>query len=425
MQKKTIGDMLSESRRNNGLSFAELEDRTGVSRGVLQKIESGETKRPEFKTVKSIAAIFPYPYEEIIEGYLEDENRSETLFEILQEVIQCEYSSLVERVSLKFLQSPNEKTEKALERLYGFADTNAIAETNNEIRLALYKVIANYARQCGEPIYIAKALFKKYLIERDDFTKLPQTYQSGEQILQYAEFLSPDERILLHYKLGVHAYNLGLFDDCIKLCKHVLKEDGTDSRIKADSTLAICNSHYYSGDYGLSEKYLELFSHYSYPHVTETVKVMEGAINGKKGNLNLAITQLQACLSEATGNNIIHIVNELFELYLKSNDVHSIENLLKYEGQMNNVNIRTPFKKTELAYYFRLKGDYKMRLGLIRDAVDSYLKATLEYAKVSSHEKGYECVNQILNYYTKNKKEMDYFVINNIQKVYNELIISR
>ncbi|WP_409177071.1 hypothetical protein [Brevibacillus fortis] len=189
--------------------------------------------------------------------------------------------------------------------------------------------------------------------------------------------------------------------------------------------MAICNSHFYSGDYELAEKYLELFSHYSYPHVTETVKVMEGAINGKKGNLNLAITQLQACLSGATDNNIIHIVNELFELYLKSNDFHSIENLLKYEGQMNNVNIRTPFKKTELAYYFRLKGDYKMRLGLIRDAADSYLKATLEYAKVSAHEKGYECVNQILNYYTKNKKEMDYFVIKDIQKVYNNLIISR
>ncbi|MGG0885581.1 helix-turn-helix transcriptional regulator [Brevibacillus parabrevis] len=172
VQKKTIGDMLSESRRINGLSFAEVEERTGVSRGVLQKIESGETKRPEFKTVKSLAPLFPCPYEEIIEGYLEDENRSETLFEILQEVIQCEYSSLVERVSLKILQSPNEKIEKALERLYSFADSIAIAGTNDEFCLVLFKVIANYARQCGEPKYIAKALLKRYLIERNNLSRL-------------------------------------------------------------------------------------------------------------------------------------------------------------------------------------------------------------------------------------------------------------
>ncbi len=55
--------------------------------------------------------------------------------------------------------------------------------------------------------YIAKGLYQKYMIERNDFSKLNETYQSGKNVLDYVNILSDKERILLYYGLSVHAYS--------------------------------------------------------------------------------------------------------------------------------------------------------------------------------------------------------------------------
>ncbi|MCC8433322.1 helix-turn-helix domain-containing protein [Brevibacillus sp. M2.1A] len=60
---------MCECRRNSNLSFAKLEARTGVSRGVLQKLESGNTEHAAFKTVKALESVLGYTFEVIIQIY--------------------------------------------------------------------------------------------------------------------------------------------------------------------------------------------------------------------------------------------------------------------------------------------------------------------------------------------------------------------
>ncbi|MFB0844298.1 helix-turn-helix domain-containing protein [Paenibacillus oleatilyticus] len=73
-QNNTIADFIFQLRKEKSLTYAELEELTGVSRGVLHKIEIGETKHPEYKTVKAISPVLLVPYFQVIEGYIENEN---------------------------------------------------------------------------------------------------------------------------------------------------------------------------------------------------------------------------------------------------------------------------------------------------------------------------------------------------------------
>ncbi len=196
IQRKTLGDLLSLYRKQSGLSFSEVEAQTGVTKGALYKIESGETKRPEYKTVKALAAVLPHSYEEIIECYIEDDQRSETLYEILQDVIQLRSNiSLLEKVAVKFLQSPQADTYTALERLYHLADTT----TNTGLSLSLFNTIVKYARERGIPQYIAKGLLKKYL---------------SEEIIHYIDFLTREEQTLFYFRMALHAYNTQKYKRC-------------------------------------------------------------------------------------------------------------------------------------------------------------------------------------------------------------------
>lgn len=391
----TIGELVKNYRGQANLTLSQLANITGISKGVLSKIENGDTKRPELKTIKPLAKTLHIPYAEIMEHYLELEQRTEVLRDLLLEAVTMAHGQLAAKAALRYLQSPQEESCTSLERLYELASS----VEDRTIKLALFETIIKYATEHGVQQYVARGLLQKYLIERDDFSKLEATYHSGKYVLYYRDFLPALERIVAHYKLGVHAYNLRLFEECINLCQQVIAEDRSESRIKADATLAICNAYYYLEDFRLAEHYLELFGRYPYPHVAETVKVMTGAINGKKGNLDLAIAQLNACLTDSSDNTTIHIVTELFEIYLKKGDLSAIEDLLKLEERITDVKIITPFKKSELALFYKLKGDYYMLTGKYEDGINSYMKSAVEYGKVGSHTKVQECIHLIIDYY--------------------------
>ncbi|MGG0792881.1 helix-turn-helix transcriptional regulator [Brevibacillus laterosporus] len=71
----TLGELIKGKRVEIGISLSEVSRMTGISKGVLSKIESGDTKRPELRTLKPIADVLEIPYEEIIERYVEIEHR--------------------------------------------------------------------------------------------------------------------------------------------------------------------------------------------------------------------------------------------------------------------------------------------------------------------------------------------------------------
>ncbi|WP_258958901.1 helix-turn-helix domain-containing protein [Paenibacillus tyrfis] len=191
-ENKTISDIIFQLRKEKNLTYANLEEFTGVSLPTIHKIESGVTKRPEFKTVKAIATAFPDFYKEIMECYITIENRIDTLYEVLQDVVSYEeHISLVPKVALRLLENPNCETEESLKRLYDFTER----VDDPSLRLEIYKLIVRYSRQHGTTTFVAKGLLQKYLIERSDLKRLEQTFQSGLEIIHYTDFLSDEEKV--------------------------------------------------------------------------------------------------------------------------------------------------------------------------------------------------------------------------------------
>lgn len=50
-----LGTIISQKRKQAGLTIDELAERSGVPKGTLNKIINGYTRDPQIETVKSIA----------------------------------------------------------------------------------------------------------------------------------------------------------------------------------------------------------------------------------------------------------------------------------------------------------------------------------------------------------------------------------
>ena len=113
----TLGDLIKEKREEFGLTISELARLTSINKGVISKLESGETKRPELKTIRSITEVLKLPYTDIVQEYAKIEKRVEVLFDLMIESIEISQFQLIPHVAQKILESPSEETYKALERL--------------------------------------------------------------------------------------------------------------------------------------------------------------------------------------------------------------------------------------------------------------------------------------------------------------------
>lgn len=153
---------------------------------------------------------------------MEIERRSDSLLHILYTTIQHKSShELIRKVATKYLESSNEDSFDLTEKLY--QNIGSIEDTS--IKLSLYNLILDHSRSHGMMPYIAKGMYQRYLIERNDFSKLKESYYIGKYVLHYADFLPQQDRIELYYKLGVHAYNLRIYNESIEHCKKILTED--------------------------------------------------------------------------------------------------------------------------------------------------------------------------------------------------------
>ncbi|MED2002532.1 helix-turn-helix transcriptional regulator [Brevibacillus laterosporus] len=54
----TLGELIKEKRTELSISLSEVSRVTGISKGVLSKIENDETKRPELRTLKPMFWLF-------------------------------------------------------------------------------------------------------------------------------------------------------------------------------------------------------------------------------------------------------------------------------------------------------------------------------------------------------------------------------
>ncbi|MCP1306114.1 helix-turn-helix domain-containing protein [Paenibacillus tyrfis] len=389
---KTISDIIFQFRKEKNLTYAELEELTGVGITVLHKIETGATKRPEFKTLKAIATALPSHYTEIVKCYIEEEDRVEPLFEILREVISLK-NDLAPVVALRLLQSPQRSTEDSLQRLFYF--TESISD--DPLRASLYTVIVQYSRERGVPYYVAKGLLQKYLIERNDLRRLEETFLLGQEITYYVDFLSTEEKITFYFRMALHAHNIKKYNECIKLCEEGLPLEKKDTELKARVYLSMINSLLRLRNYDAVEKHLDIFEKMENEHVVIPSLHIRALIKARKKEYDVAIPILRKYLDEFSRDDRLHIADELLEIYFEIGDLESFAEILEKEDEFLPEQPKTPQKYMALGKYYRHKGVYQLCIGLIDEGIQSFVNSLQAFEKVGAFQKRDECINVLLS----------------------------
>ncbi|MCR8994737.1 helix-turn-helix domain-containing protein [Brevibacillus laterosporus] len=411
----SLGELVKGKRINLGLSLSELSRKIGVSKGILSKIESGETKRPEPRNLKLIADGLQIPYDDVVELYIEIEHRMSIFEDFLWEAIAVSSPSLIEKVAIKFLEDSKKDTFESLESIFVIANTIK----NNDARLALYNTIIKYARIHGIPMYIAKGLYQKYLIDRQDLKRMDKSFKDGEEILHYVDFLSHEDKVTFYYKMALQAFALKKYEACIELGKVGHAEDTTENEMKERVALAICNAYMFTENYHELEEHLQLYEKLGHQFIHDRIKFFRAIILARTGNEKLAISLLKECLDESTENDRLHRVNELVEALLRIGDFDSLPHILEQEDKNTIVKDPTPYKYSELGKYFKNKGVFLVSCNMFDEAMKAYLQSMNFYSKINDLNGIMGCSEKIYVYHCEQNKEMQLGLLNKLREVYN------
>ncbi|MDF9413464.1 XRE family transcriptional regulator [Brevibacillus laterosporus] len=390
----TLGEYIRNKRLSMGMSLSELSRKTGISKGVLSKIEVSETKHPLLRTIKSISEVLYIPKDQIIDIYIRDEKNPNVIQEFLEDAVSINNLHLLQKVALKFLSSPMEDSYTLMEKLFDI--TSAITDIPS--KCILYSTIIQYARERGMQEYLAKSLLHLYLIERDDFTRLESTYVSGKYLLYYENFLSKEDRVLAYFKLGSHAFNLRKYKDSIDFCKHVLKEANPNDQLIVYAVVAIYNSYFQLGDYKEARHYLKIFStltQESKINRQDELEVFGALLESKEGNIDLATKKLEECLKRVTDHHYLDVVNGLFEI-LEKGDLKAIEKLVEAEGKIKKIEIVSPYKGAGVGLFYKMKGDFYAQRGLYAEACNSYTDSITAYNNIGAYDKKFDGLIKIM-----------------------------
>ncbi|WP_259391962.1 helix-turn-helix domain-containing protein [Paenibacillus thiaminolyticus] len=106
-QVLSIGELIQRYRHKRDMTLSQLAELTGLHKGTISKIENGDVKRPEYKTIRPLVETLQIPLETLVELHITVENRADTLLFVLQDVIQHSGTAeLVTKVGRKFLEYP-------------------------------------------------------------------------------------------------------------------------------------------------------------------------------------------------------------------------------------------------------------------------------------------------------------------------------
>lgn len=413
----TIGELIQKYRKEANLTLSEVANRARLNKGVISKIENGDTRRPGLKTTKAIARALQIPFEEMIEPYLKIEQRVEVLHEILLEAIERSNLSFISKIALQILQSPQQDSYSALQLLYTTADRISAVD----VKILLYNTIVKYARERGIPQYIAKGLLQSYLIERRDFFRLEDTFQHGEEITHYVDFLSPEQRVVFYYRMALHAHNIKKYEKCISYSQAGFMEDRSTSELKARAYLAMINSFSRLGHYDAVEEHLKEFETYEYDFVMESTMITRAVTKARKKEFEAAIPLLQACRRELSRDNRIHVVNELFDIYWQLGEKDACAAIIKEEPEILPEAPETPYKHRSLGRYYRQKANYLMSTGQADQGMESYCLSLQEFGAVRAWEEIHACMNEILSHFIKNSKFINFRYVEALYNVYNRI----
>ncbi|MCY7487727.1 MULTISPECIES: helix-turn-helix transcriptional regulator [Paenibacillus] len=395
--QKTIGELILDTRRASNMSITQLSELSGVNRGAISRLENNDVKRPEFAAIYALSVALQIPFDTIVHYYVDTEKRSDVLLYILSVSIQQNSDiDLIRKVATKYLEAPNEDSFDLTEKLYQHIDS--IEDTS--VKLSLYNLIIDYSRSHGIMPYIAKGLYQQYLIERNDFSKLKETYYSGKYILHYIEFLPKNDRIELYYKLGIHAFNLRIYTESIDHCKKVLGEEDGLSPYKIYALGILRDANFCIEDYKEAEMYsiqYKQFNYLNYPHTKEHVVLMDAQFAAKKGDVEKAIEILLPFLETCSDTHIVSAYRQLLQLYLQQNNQTGIKDTLdKCKEIVPIANSNNPFICSMYGDLLKIKGECYLTLGDYAQCIELMVESASWYSKVNDTKKEKECLNVIM-----------------------------
>lgn len=374
-----IGITIRNERTKANLTLSELEKLSGVTKGVISKLENGETKHPNFQTIYALCHALKIDYKNMVNLYISVETRAKILLPILQQCSSKTPSSC-EKIAKLILQD-DEDSQKSINELFVIINTI----TDRAIQLNLYKLIISHTRLLGMQVHYAKALYESYLIERDNFERLKKTYHTGKFIVDYANFLSQEERKIFYYKLGNHAYHLTKYEEAIAYLEKSENLNDKKTELKAWTYLLCSSCYYHIEKFDVAFAYLKLAETYPFPFVKETIQFITGALNIKTGNTNIGVEQLQHCLIHTTYK--INAVNILFNAYLKIEKWDAIKKLITQEDNFLNPQLIYPDNIEEHAEYYANKSKYYDYQNYFDEHIECLFKSINLYAKIGMNEK--------------------------------------
>ncbi len=409
-----FGEIVRAHRHQENLSLNELAEQSGVSRSILARIESGETRQPRFSTARTIASALKIPYEQVILFYLAFTHQTETFKALLAESISHENKNLVRLTATKFLESAKSNNVIVLDYLLQIAK----ATEQQEIRLTLYNVMIDYTRRSGIPFYYVKSLFERYLIERYDFSRLEETYQKGKELLFFLEYLQPEERVLTYYRLGLHAYALKFFDEAIEHCRKGIKEDTTESELKASVLLAITNAYLNLGECIISELFLKEYENNPFKEENHA-RYLRAQLYAKKQHYAKAVEEFKVCLAEAAHEDRIAIATDLMEVLLLNGESDLVRELILAEQTFLPQLLNTPKKIEHTALYYKQKGKFELENNSMQTGLDSMLESASYYQQLGDYKEMNSCIGLMLAAFRLSKENISVDYLEKIEKLCN------
>lgn len=272
------------------------------------------------------------------------------------------------------------------------------------MRVVLYKIIVKYSREHGVMKYIAKGLLQKHLIERLDLKRLEQSFHDGQEVLHYLNFLSLEKQITLYLRMTLLAFATKKYDECIQLCKAGVLLEQKDTELKARAYLAMINSYLLSGNYDEAEKALEIFELFTYDFVEEAVKITRAVLKARKREYDKAVPMLQSYIEELDKENKVHLVIELLDIYLQTENMEAIAEILDNEEELLPDHPLTPQKHFDIGVYYRQKSIYQFKLGLFEEGIKSIVDSLNQFRLINDPREREECIRTILYFSSKYSK---------------------
>lgn len=403
-----LGNLFEQYRIKKNISIHELSENTGISKSVMYRILSGETKRPSLNNCKKIMNVLDIPLVSIINSYIMVTQSPVTLQALLVDAVSINDKELVIKVAKKLLESP--RVDSFISMDYLLQTLNQVE--NKNIKLALYDVIIDYSRQRGIPYYLSKTLYNRYLVERNDFSRFEETYHRAKEILHYINFLHSTERISLYYRLGVHAYVLNYYKECIEFCKKGINEDQADSKQKASAVISLTASYLNLDNLEQAEIHLKDYENSQY--VDYRQDHLRAVLHTRKKEYPQAVDLLKSCLDNVEIYNRISIVNDLLDVYLKMNHIDLIKELIDSEEDFLPTESGHPNKIKNTAQYYKQKGLCQLSIGCEEEGVNSLLQSIFYNQKLGSYRESMKCIALLLDYHKQNKKILSF---ENMEKI--------